>query len=164
MITLRRAHESDIETIRKIAQITWQPTYVPIIGQPQVDYMLEKMYNPGELQRQFMAGHTFLLAEKPEQVCGFAGFSVSNAKEHLFKLHKLYVLPEANGLGIGKLLISEVTDQVRKLGGKRLELNVNRLNKAYDFYLRAGFVVRETVDLDIGEGYFMNDYIMEKPL
>ncbi|PST85189.1 N-acetyltransferase [Pedobacter yulinensis] len=164
MITLREAQEGDLAAIRKIAEITWQPTYVPIIGQAQVNYMLETLYHPDELLRQLREGHTFILAETPDKICGFAGFSGTAADARLFKLHKLYVLPEAHGLGIGRLLMNEVVKRVTAAGALRLQLNVNRQNKAYDFYVHNGFQVREEVDLDIGSGYFMNDYIMEKTL
>jgi hypothetical protein len=41
---------------------------------------------------------------------------------------------------------------------------VNRYNKAKDFYEKAGFKIIETVDIEIGNGFYMNDYVMELPL
>lgn len=43
MITLRKAKEEDIEIIRDIAAATWPSTYLDIIGQAQIDYMLDKI-------------------------------------------------------------------------------------------------------------------------
>ncbi|PYF75882.1 GNAT family N-acetyltransferase [Pedobacter nutrimenti] len=164
MILLRRAKEQDIPAIRAIAQITWGPTYVPLIGQQQVDYMLEKMYNDGVLQEQFLHGYIFLMAEINKKDVGFASYSLADPEQGTYKLHKLYVLPETHGKGVGKFLINEVVNKVREAGGKSLELNVNRENNAKDFYERAGFKIKETVDLDIGNGFFMNDYVMEMKL
>jgi ribosomal protein S18 acetylase RimI-like enzyme len=161
MITLRKAKEEDIEIIRDIAVVTWPSTYLDIIGQEQIDYMLDKMYNKGELLKQFMEGHIFLIAEEGENQFGFAGYSIIEHEERIYKLHKLYVLPSAHGKGVGKILINEVFNQVKDAGGSALQLNVNKHNKAKDFYLKGGFTIKESVKLDIGEGYIMDDYVME---
>jgi len=161
MITLRKAKEEDIEIIRDIAAATWPSTYLDIIGQAQIDYMLDKMYNKGELLKQFMEGHIFLIAEDGEKQYGFAGYSIIGHDERIYKLHKLYVLPSAHGKGVGKILINEVFNQVKDAGGNALQLNVNKHNKAKDFYLKGGFTIKESVKLDIGDGYFMDDYVME---
>ena len=65
---------------------------------------------------------------------------------------------------MGKFLINEVVDRVREVDGRTLELNVNRANKAKDFYERAGFKIKETVDIEIGNGFQMNDYVMVMPI
>lgn len=161
MITLRKAKETDLEIIRDIAAATWPSTYLDIIGQAQIDYMLDKMYNKGELLKQLMEGHIFLIAEEGENQFGFAGYSITGHEERVYKLHKLYVLPSAHGKGVGKILINEVFNQVKDAGASALQLNVNKYNKAKDFYIKGGFTIKESVKLDIGEGYFMDDYVME---
>lgn len=161
MITIRKAKEQDIEIIRDIAAATWPSTYLDIIGQNQIDYMLDKMYNKGELLNQLMEGHIFLIAEDNENQFGFAGYSVVNHEQRVYKLHKLYVLPSAHGKGVGKILINEVFNQVKDSGASALQLNVNKHNKAKDFYLKGGFTIKESVKIDIGEGYVMDDYVME---
>eukprot|EP01132_Coremiostelium_polycephalum_P017091 gene17091-20498_t len=83
------AKEQDISAIRAIAQITWGPTYVPLIGQQQVDYMLEKMYNDGVLQEQFLHGYIFLMAEINKKDVGFASYSLTDPEQGIYKLHKL---------------------------------------------------------------------------
>jgi ribosomal protein S18 acetylase RimI-like enzyme len=50
------------------------------------------------------------------------------------------------------------------MGASILELNVNRSNNAVTFYQKFGFTTTSEVDLPIGEGYFMNDYVMQKSL
>jgi ribosomal protein S18 acetylase RimI-like enzyme len=161
MITLRKAKEEDIEIIRDIAAATWPSTYLDILGQAQIDYMLDKMYSRVELLKQLMEGHIFLIAEEGENQFGFAGYSIIGHEERIYKLHKLYVLPSAHGKGIGKILINEVFNQVKNAGGSALQLNVNKHNKAKDFYLKGGFTIKESLKLDIGGGYFMDDYVME---
>jgi ribosomal protein S18 acetylase RimI-like enzyme len=164
MILLKKAKESDLPIIQEIAKITWAPTYVPIIGQDQVDYMLDKMYSTAVLENQLLNGHQFLIAEQGSKDVGFVSYSLEDSTSMVYHLHKLYVLPETHGQGIGKFLINEVVNNVREAGGQYLRLNVNRNNKAKDFYEKAGFIIKETVDIEIGNGFFMNDYIMEKAI
>lgn len=162
MIQLKKATVADLPTIQKIAKVTWGPTYTHIIGEEQVEYMLGKMYNIDALQAQLAQGHKFLIAEQGSKKVGFASYSRDEGDA--FHLHKLYVLPEIHGQGVGKLLMNEVVSKVRAEGGKYLRLNVNRYNKAKDFYESAGFKIKESVDNEIGNGFLMNDYIMEKTI
>lgn len=164
MILLRKAKEDDIQIVADLAAQIWPQTYGAYISKAQLAYMLNLMYNRGELLSQLQKGHTFLIASELEKDVGFAGFSIVDTQSHSYKLHKLYVLPEMHGKGIGKILINEVVNLALREGGKTLELNVNRNNKAKDFYLKMGFRIKETVDLDIGNGFFMNDYVMELPI
>ena len=52
----------------------------------------------------------------------------------------------------------------KRKGRDRFTLNVNRYNKALYFYEKHGFTIAQEVDIEIGEGYFMNDYIMKLSL
>ncbi len=162
MFVLRFAKEEDLATIKSLAERTWPTTYGDIISVEQINYMLSKMYSNQKLHAQLQQGHLFLIASTLTEDVGFAGFSIANAEESVYKLHKLYVLPNTQGSGLGKLLLNEVIAQVKKRGGKSLILNVNRNNSAFVFYKKQGFKIKETVDLDIGNGFFMNDYIMVK--
>lgn len=164
MILLRKGKEKDLPSIQEIAKITWAPTYNGILSQEQIDYMLEMMYNKGVLLDQLLEGYTFLIAEIESKDVGFASYSKLGDSQEAYKLHKLYVLPEVHGLGVGKFLINEVLQQVKAAGGKSLELNVHRDNKSAEFYKKAGFIIKETVDLDVGNGFFMNDYVLEKTI
>ncbi len=164
MILLRKAKEEDIAIISDLAERIWPQTYSSYISEAQLRYMLNMMYNRGELLAQLQKGHTFLIASEDGNDLGFAGFSIIDPTTRAYKLHKLYVLPETHGKGIGKLLIKEVMDLAAQAGGKTLQLNVNRNNNAKDFYLKMGFRIKETVDIEIGNGFLMNDYVMEIPI
>lgn len=164
MIVLRKATEKEIEIIQDIANSTWYNTYADYLSAEQIEYMLDKMYSKDVLLSQFEEGHVFLIAEEDEKELGYAGFSVLDPATGSYKLHKLYVLPQMHGKGVGKLLLNEVINTIRALGAKSIELNVNRNNKAADFYKSAGFEIKESVNIDIGEGFFMNDYVMARTL
>ena len=164
MIALRNAKEEDLPVIQTIGTITFSPTYTHLLGQEQVDYMLGQFYSIAALRDQLIEGHIFLIAQLNSKDVAFASYSVLDKVYRIAKLHKLYVLPEAHGKGLGKFLINEVRNKAIEASAKGLQLNVNRYNKAKDFYEKAGFVIKETVDIEIGNGYFMNDYVMELPL
>jgi GNAT superfamily N-acetyltransferase len=104
--------------------------------------------------------HQFLIVEQDEEPIGFASWSTS-ADPGVFKLHKIYILSGRQGKGLGKTLLQFIFETIRPEGATRLRLNVNRYNKARQFYERIGFAVIGEEDIDIGHGYFMNDFIME---
>jgi ribosomal protein S18 acetylase RimI-like enzyme len=110
-------------------------------------------------------GHYFLVAEEQGDAIGFAGFELNHLEGPKAKLHKLYLLPSSQGKGVGKCLLLEVAKRAREAGQKSLVLNVNKYNKkAIDFYLAMGFVtIRQEVN-DIGQGYVMDDDVMELTL
>jgi GNAT superfamily N-acetyltransferase len=162
-LRIRTANPSDIPTIGQLADESWWPAYSSFISAEQISYMLKEMYAPESLTQQFSEGITFLLAERDGLAVGFAAFSETNAQEQVFKLHKLYLLPTEQGKGTGKLLIEEVSDRAKNLGGLILELNVNRGNKAVYFYKKQGFDIHQTLDIPY-HTFVLNDYIMRKAL
>lgn len=157
------ADRTDLALVRGIALAAWPVAYDPIIGPDQVAYMLQQMYAQEALERQMVQdGHCFLLAKVEGTAVGFASFGpLGNDRA---RLHKLYVLPDRKGEGLGQLLLQAVMEQARAAGQRVLELNVNKYNPARAFYEHAGFrVVRDEV-LDIGQGYVMDDHVMERRL
>jgi ribosomal protein S18 acetylase RimI-like enzyme len=164
MILLRKAKENDMQIISDLAERIWPETYSEYIGEEQLRYMLDKMYNQGELLAQLQKGYNFIIAAQEQEDVGFACLSLTDTQAQTYKLHKIYVLPAMHGKGVGKILINEVVNLAKRNGGKTLQLNVNRNNKAKDFYLKIGFEIKETIDVNIGNGFFMNDYVMELSL
>ncbi len=161
-LLIRDATHADIPAIRQIAFDTWPSTYGSILSQEQIDYMLTWMYSTETLQKQMQEGHQFYMAELDNATLGFAG--VSNEGNTKFKLHKLYVVPTTQKTGAGKALLQKVIEFARGKGGTKLILQVNRHNNAKGFYEKQGFSVLEEVKLDIGNGFYMDDYIMQLSL
>ncbi|MGQ0739242.1 MAG: GNAT family N-acetyltransferase [Bacteroidota bacterium] len=159
-LTLRRAYEKDIPLIRDLTMKVWPQTYAGILSPEQIDYMLEMIYSEQSLRQQMKEQHEFIIVDDGKEAVGFASFSLIDPG--VYKLHKLYILPTLQGRGAGKFVIGEIVKAISRKGGRALQLNVNRNNKAKDFYERLGFVVIREEDIDIGGGYFMNDYVMEK--
>ncbi|UOQ55343.1 GNAT family N-acetyltransferase [Hymenobacter cellulosivorans] len=163
-ITIQPATLADIPTIIQLAEATWEPTYRFIISKDQIEYMYRVIYTPTSLQRQMSEdGHTFLLLYAEGHPAGYASFSRLPAGDEVFKLHKIYILPSHQGQRLGQKLIEAVEEATRQIGGKTLELNVNRHNPAISFYERLGFQRHREEDIAIGP-YWMNDYVMRKEL
>ncbi len=158
LIEIRTAIFEDIPVIQEIAQQTWSATYGKILGRVQIAYMLDLMYSSETLEKQLFEGQTFLMAEVDNVPIGFASFRV--IKGDVYKLDKLYVLPTMQKGGAGKKLLQEVIKRIITIGGKELQLQVNRKNNAVGFYEKMGFVTIRQEDFNIGDGYYMNDYIM----
>ena len=83
---------------------------------------------------------------------------LENSKAH--KLNKLYVLPTAQGTGAGKALLNKSIEVAKAAGSSSLFLQVNKQNTAYTFYLKKGFIKELEFKFDIGNGFYMDDYVM----
>lgn len=163
MLSIAPASLSDIPAIREITLIVWPPTYNPIVGSKQVAYMLDKFYAPQALAEQMEQGHNFVLAMEGENAIGFASWSIQ--EPGMAKLHKLYVLPKSHGNGVGRQILNYVQEACRKTAVRTLRLNVNIHNSpAISFYQRLGFKYVGAEDINIGSGYYMNDYIYQLDL
>jgi ribosomal protein S18 acetylase RimI-like enzyme len=162
-LTIRQADIEDVNEIGFLANEIWPKVYDYMISPEQIRYMLNLFYTPEALYRQmFEQYHIFFLAELDEVTVGFA--SVGKIEEGIFRLHKLYVQPELHGKGVGKALVEAVLDEAFEGGGRKLQLTVNKNNKSLSFYQRLGFTITGEQKLDIGSGYFMDDYIMEREI
>ncbi|MHA6249360.1 N-acetyltransferase family protein [Pontibacter sp. CAU 1760] len=161
--TIRTASLADVPTIMQLAEDTWGPTYSSILSPEQISYMYDAIYSADALTEQMQQGQTFLLLMEAEHPLGFAAYSVKDQNEGIYKLNKIYLLQSVQGKGYGHALLEAVEENVRKLGGSVLDLNVNRHNKAKQFYERCGYQVHQQEDIPIGP-YWMNDYVMRKML
>lgn len=162
---LREATVSDVPVIRAIAHATWPVAYGAILSPQQLRYMLELMYSEDALLEQLTVnGHRYTLVLLDDVAQGFAGFEQGFNRLPITRLHKLYVLPSAQGSGAGKRMIDHVVARARDHGDAAVELNVNRFNPARTFYERHGFrIIRDEV-IDIGNGFVMDDHVMRLDL
>ena len=164
VLTIRTAGPDDINTIGYLAYQVWPSAYRDILTFEQLHYMLQFFYSPAALKDQMMSKqHVFIIAETgEEEPLGFASYS--EIKKGVFKLHKLYILPATQGKHVGRTLLEAVEESSRELGAEKLILNVNRFNKAKEFYEKLGYTVTAEEKVDIGNGFIQDDYVMEKKL
>lgn len=160
-----KADKSHFPAIRDIAMQTWPDTFAKILSKEQISYMLEMMYSIPSLEKQTeQDNHVFLLAQEDNEYFGYLSYELNYKNLSKTKIHKIYILPKSQGKGVGKLLINKVNEIALDAEQQILALNVNRDNKAVDFYKKIGFSIIGTEDIDIGNNFLMEDYIMEKSL
>ncbi|MCC5936316.1 MAG: GNAT family N-acetyltransferase [Lunatimonas sp.] len=167
MQRIRTATLADIPSIQSIAHRTWPVTFDKILSPDQITYMLEMMYGRETLAELIKAKQTiFLLGlDETQTPVGFAAYECRCKGKKNTKINKLYVLPSAQGLGVGRALCSEISLRALVAGDESLTLNVNKFNQpAMAFYQKAGFQVVAEETIPIGKGYLMEDFVMEKPL
>jgi len=157
--------EADFETLAQLGEKIWREHYSKIISMAQIMYMLSGRYAPDNLRSYLNADDRWLkLVKLGETAVGYCSYSITAAPSEM-KLEQLYLLEECRGKGLGFMMLSHVEDQARKQGLKVLMLQVNKQNAdSIAFYKKAGFTVREEAAFDIGNGYVMDDYVMEKTL
>jgi len=162
-ITITNATINHIDLIKKLTYKVWPQTYASIISKEQIDYMLEMMYSKKSLADQILHGSQFIIVQANKKPVGFAAYKRIDTTT--YKLEKIYILKKQQGKGTGKFVINYILVQIKNKGATSLQLQVNRNNiNAKKFYEKIGFNVIKEADFEIGSGYFMNDYVMEKKI
>ncbi|MFV8335576.1 GNAT family N-acetyltransferase [Flavobacterium sp. RSP29] len=165
MISLKQASIADLNTIQEIANITWPITYGEILSKEQLNYMMDLIYSDESLIKQIQnQEQLFYFVNEETSVIAFIAIEHNYKEEAVTRIHKIYILPGAQGKGIGKLLIDAVQKLATENNSTLLSLNVNRFNKALAFYQKLGFEIIAEENIEIGNGYLMEDYKMEKKL
>lgn len=159
-----QCNKTQLEIVRDLAYKIWPDTYGQILSSAQLNYMLDNFYSIDSLELQFDNGHAFLFVEENGQYLGFASYETDCKEKGKTKLHKIYIMTNTQGKGVGKFLLSEVEERAKKAENNFLFLNVNKYNSAISFYEKQGFVKVADEVIDIGQGYVMDDYIMEKEI
>ena len=154
MANIEIVEKKDLKIIHDLAHVIWPLVYDYMISKDQIDYMLDKMYSVSSLEKQMEEGDVFILLVEDEIPHGFASYRIHH-NDLRVRLHKLYV---------GLKMLSHIFEDGRSPGKKAIELNVNRNNKSIGFYQHIGFVIEKSEDIEIGNGYQMNDYVMVKDL
>ncbi len=163
MFVIRKATVKDIPLIRQLTFAIWPQTYTQLLTKEQIEYMLQLIYSETSLQKQMeIDGCTFIIIYEANKPVAFASYS--QTKPQVWKLNKIYVLATQQGKGTGKFIINFIVEEIKQQNAKALQLQVKRDNPAQDFYKKLGFTIIETADFDIGNGYFMKDYVMELSL
>jgi N-acetylglutamate synthase-like GNAT family acetyltransferase len=158
----RKADNSDIQVIQQIAEKTWRPTYGHILTEEQTLYMLDLMYSTDVLEKQMSGTIEFYLAINNQETIGY--FSIEVIEPGKMKLHKIYLDPDQKSKGAGSQIMEFIKQIALKSGVELIELNVNKYNSAVQFYEKMGFNRAKEMVLDIGNGYVMDDYVMQLTL
>ncbi|MGD1320476.1 GNAT family N-acetyltransferase [Chryseobacterium sp. 2R14A] len=163
---LIKASEENIPLIQNLAKRSWENAYAEILSKEQMNYMLETMYSENEISEHLKKPHYhyyLVFDENSNEYDGFLGFE-NHYKENTTKLHRIYLVPESKGKGLGKKTLDFLNEKVKENGDNRIILNVNKYNSAQKFYESQGYKIYDEGVFDIGNGYVMDDYLMEKML
>ena len=154
--SIREADMKDAKLISELADAIWRKHYPSIISIKQIDYMLGNRYSEPHIQRIMQNGERFFLLYDEETCSAYA--SIEERKEETY-LHKFYVLVDRHRSGIGQALFSHLLQFTNP--SKPIRLQVNRKNiKAINFYFKHAFTIEGAQDFDIGNGFFMEDFVM----
>ena len=152
--------EAQIETVARLAHEIWNQHFIPIIGKAQVDYMVEKFQSKRAISEQIKNGYSYYLLKAGVEYVGYTG--VCPREDELF-LSKLYIRASQRGKGLGRNAVEFLEDLAGEKGLSRITLTVNKNNtdsiKAYE---KLGFANLGVFVQDIGGGFVMDDYKMEK--
>lgn len=160
---LIKATEKDISLIQDLAKRSWENAYADILSKEQMEYMLSTMYSQAEILKHFDNPyyHYFLVFdEKLNLWDGFLGYE-NHYENQTTKLHRIYLVPESKGKGLGRNTLEFLNQRVKDAGDNRIVLNVNKYNSAKSFYESQGYKVYDEGVFDIGNGFVMDDYLME---
>lgn len=156
---------TDFDTLAALARQIWLAHYSTIITTEQIEYMLGGRFTGANLERYIDAPDRWMFVLRQDgQAIGYCSYALTGEPREL-KLEQLYLLPALHGQGLGRLMLEHVEAHARRLGCNLLMLQVNKQNAvAINVYRRAGFNVRKEVVVDIGNGFVMDDFILEKRL
>ena len=158
---LVKANSEHIPVIIDLTKKIWPVAYGEILSKSQLDYMIDKFYNEPALRELIQKGHVFYLAQDDnDNYVGFVSYEI-NSEPNKTKIHKIYVLPETQGTGLGRHFFELVKEKALEKNQNAIFLNVNKYNKALFFYEKLGFTIVKDEVIDIGNGYVMDDYVME---
>lgn len=160
---LIQAKEKDIPLIQDLARRSWESAYAEILSKEQMEYMLSEMYSEAEILNHLQNPHYhyyLIRDEKNDSYDGFIGYE-HNYEEKTTKLHRIYLVPESKGKGLGKKVLQFLNEKVSENGNERIILTVNKYNSAKKFYESQGYRVYSEGVFDIGNGFVMDDFLME---
>jgi GNAT superfamily N-acetyltransferase len=167
-VPVRTAEQLNIVAV--LAHEIWYEFYVPLIGRAQVDYMVGKFQNAAAMQSQIDQGYEYFLVRQPatgpsaSPIADIGYCAVQEQAGGTLFLSKFYLLKSARGSGTGRKCMEFIEGLARRRGLATLWLTVNKGNPSVQAYQRLGFRIAADLVMDIGGGFVMDDYRMEKPL
>lgn len=162
MLLLKVKTKKDIQILVKLAEKIWKPYWTKMLGIKQAEYMYEKFQSASAVEKQIEQGYIYKIITEKTAPLGYYG--IVNEKDYLY-ISKLYVDTSQRGKGLGKIMLQDIIKTAKKHKQQKICLNVNKDNSdSIKIYERLGFKIIESVVIEIGSGYVMDDYIMELPL
>jgi len=167
--TLTPVTEPDFSLLRELSSTIWRQHYAGIVSAAQIEYMLAGRFSDESLREHIHAADKWLellrVAGTPVGYCAheLADMQGNERTPVAMKLGQLYVLESHRGMGLGRFMLGHVEHRARAVGSRLIWLQVNKKNsEAIGFYRAMGFEIAREAVFDIGGGFLMDDYIMDK--
>ncbi len=156
--------DKELHEVADLATEIWHECFPGIISMEQIEYMVEKFQSYQAMKEQIYGqGYSYLAVRDDGKLCGYIGIKPED--DERFFLSKLYLCADKRGRGIASSMLNRVFDEARRSGKKSVYLTVNRHNDhAVAVYKKTGFIITRRAVADIGNGFVMDDYIMEYKL
>ena len=152
--------KNQISRLALLAKEIWEEYYPAIISQGQIAYMIDAFQSPAAIENQMKEGMQYYLVVNDGEEIGYLAYTVEQGNKVF--LSKIYIKREFRSKGNGRKVFEFITQQAINSWCKKIWLTVNKHNKAaIDIYLKTGFTIIESVKKDIGNGFYMDDYVME---
>jgi ribosomal protein S18 acetylase RimI-like enzyme len=153
---------NEIKELTSLIRAVWREYYAPIIGVEQVEYMLDKFQSVEAILRQIEENYRYYGLLREGRLAGY--YAVQPQAEEIF-LSKFYVAAAFRGQGLGKKTLQHLIDHYATPDKKTIWLTVNKKNgNSIAIYKKLGFVITESIITDVGDGFVMDDYRMERRL
>ena len=145
-----------IKEMSEMATAILREHYDPIIGKEQNDYMLDMFQSVEAVTEQLSHGYNYYFAKNDGTNAGYLAYY---PREGALYLSKLYLYKDQRGKGFSRVMLEFLKEKAKELGLNRIELNVNRNNPSVKIYEKLGFTVAREEKNDIGNGFYMDDYV-----
>ncbi len=154
---------NDFRQLEPFAASIWEQHYTPIIGADQVAFMLNKYQSAKAMSDQFSAGFKYAVVICGDQKAGYFAYD-GKAEKEVF-ISKLYIHKDFRRRGLGRRILDFISNEARVLGCTAMTLSVNKDNSnSIQFYIAYGFQTIKAQKVAIGEGFYMDDYVMSYPV
>lgn len=157
--------KQQIADVTNLAREIWQEHYLPIVGQKQIDYMLEKFQCEQAISKQLTDGYEYYSVTYDDRSTGYMAVVSNVSDASSLMISKIYVRKSDRGYGFGKQMLEFVEELCRQRRIKKIWLTVNKNNRhSIEWYSRMGFINNGQIVQDIGGGFVMDDFKMEKTI
>ena len=156
---LKKITPKEISIVQQLAREIWDEHYIKILTQEQIDYMLDLFYSEEKIKVELEEGISWeMLYENGQPI----GYLVCKLEPEKLYISKIYLIAETRGKGLGKFLLNQAIELAKQNDKKSIYLNVNKYNSdSIAFYERNGFVKMDEGVFEIGNGFVMDDFILE---
>lgn len=154
---------ADVSTVARLASEIWYEYYPPLIGRAQVDYMVAKFQSESAIEEQRRKGYEYFLTIHGDRPIGYLALLAEPAHQRVF-ISKFYLHGLSRGTGTGRRCMEFIEQLATRRGLTLLWLTVNKGNPSVKAYERLGFHIAADIEIDIGGGFVMDDFRMEKQL